>query len=174
MATVSGGEKMERVLRDLEAKLGRARAVRVGFLEDATYPDGSSVAQAAAINNYGAPGVGIPSRPFFTDMVAQKSPEWGKRFWRVLKAADYDTDAALNRMGEGIATQLRQAIVDTNDPPNSAVTNLLKQRFPMRDGMTFSDVQKARADVHAGITAAPGKPLVWTGVMLNSVGVEVE
>jgi hypothetical protein len=174
MATVSGGESLSAHMAAMREKIMNASEVRVGFLEGATYPDGTPVAEVAALQNFGAPAAGIPARAFFSQMVAEKSPEWGAKFAAVLKAADYDADKALALMGEGIAGQLRQAIVDMNSPANSAATNLLKQRFPNREGMTFGDVVQAFRDAAAGQAAPAGKPLVWTGHMLNSVDKEVE
>nr|DAL40973.1 MAG TPA_asm: virion morphogenesis protein [Caudoviricetes sp.] len=107
-------------------------------------------------------------------MVARQSPNWGDRFADVLVATDYDAETALGLMGDGIAGQLRESIIETDSPANSPVTNLLKQRFPTRDGMEFSDVLQARADVAAGEAAPPGKPLSWSGHMLASVDREVK
>jgi hypothetical protein len=169
---LSGGEKLEAKLAELAQRVSRPFAVRVGFLEDATYPDGTPVAKVAAINNFGAPGAGVPARPFFTQMIAEKSPEWGKILAGLLVSSDYDPEKALGLMGLGIANQLRESIEAMDAPPNAQSTNLLKQRFPM-GGYGFDDVLQAFADVAAGMTAAPGKPLVWTGLMLNSVDFEV-
>lgn len=171
---MKGGERLEQALRQIRDKVRKGAEVRVGFLENATYPDGTKVATVAALNNFGAPAAGIPARPFFSQMIAKQSPSWGDKFATVLTAVDYDADAALGLMGDGIAGQLRQAIIETDSPPNSPVTNLLKQRFPMGDGMEFDDVQQARADVAAGVTAPAGKPLSWSGNMLASVDREVK
>lgn len=173
MAAVTGGDKLADALKKVRDRIRSGAEVRVGFLEGATYPDGTSVATVAAINNFGAPGAGVPARPFFSEMIARNSPEWGDRFADVLTGVDYDAEAALGLMGDGIAGQLRQAIVETDSPPNSPVTNLLKQRFPTGAGMEFSDVLQARADVAAGVSAPAGKPLSWSGHMLNSVDREV-
>ncbi len=172
MVEVSGGTKLAGVLRHI-ADQGQFTEVNVGFLDGATYPDGTPVAQVAAWNNFGAPGVGIPARPFFTQMVQENDPQWGEAFAGALKMADGDPDRALELMGVKIAGQLRDAIEQINAPTNSPVTDLLKQRFP-KGGQTFSDVQQARADVAGGETAPAGKPLVWTGQMLNSVNFEVK
>ena len=172
MATVSGGDKISQVLGALGDRLGKATEVRVGFLEGATYPDGTPVAMVATLNNYGAPDAGIPARPFFSNMVADSSPGWSDQFAAVLEASDNDTSKALALMGEGMAGQLREAIVDGAGPANSPVTDLLKQRFPM-GGQTFGDVMQARHDVAAGESAPAGKVLVWTGHMLSSVDKEV-
>lgn len=170
MATVEGGHKLDAVLRDLGRRHGQKTEARAGFLESATYRDGTPVAMVAALNNYGAPEAGIPARPFFSDMIRAKSPDWSDQFAEIVKACDGDTDKALAIMGEGIAGQLREAIEAFNSVPNSPVTNLLKQRFPTGEGVTFADVQQARRDVAAGATAPAGKPLVWSGHLSNSVG----
>lgn len=174
MGALKGGDKLEARLAQIARKLGTGGKVRVGFLEGARYPDGTPVATIAAIQNFGAPAKGIPPRPFFSNMIADKSGDWGDSLAAILKSNGGDVKAALELMGMGMAGQLRQAIVDTQAPPNSPVTNLLKQRFPKRDGMTFADVQQARADVAEGATAPAGKPLVWSGDMLNAIDHEVE
>lgn len=147
MATVIGGDLLEQALKKIGDRIGRAREVRVGFLEGSTEPDGSSTAEVAALNNFGAPAAGIPPRPFFSNMIAEKSPEWGDKFAKLLELSDYDTNRALRRMGDGIANQLRQAIVSMKEPPNAPSTIARKG---------FDD------------------PLVDTGNMLNSVDREVE
>lgn len=171
MATVSGGAALNKKLKEF-AKNFSGNQVRVGFLENATEANGMSVPTVAAINNFGAPGAGIPARPFFSDMIRDKSPGWAEKGRRLLRHTNYDGDAALALLGEGIAGQLRQSIVDTVSPPNAPVTNVLKDRFPT-GVYEFSDVQQARADVKAGVTAPAGKVLVWSGIMLGSVDSEV-
>jgi hypothetical protein len=172
MATVSGGAAADKYLADLARKLGKGKTLKVGFLAGATYPDGTPVAMVAAIDNFGAPSKGIPPRPFFTNMVRDESPEWGPALGTLITQNDGDTDKALDTLGLGIVGQLQQAIVDMNEPANSPVTNLLKQRFPT-GGQTFADVLQARRDVAAGAEAPAGKPLVWSGHMLNSAAHEV-
>lgn len=169
---LSGGEKLERRLEAIAAKIARPFTLRVGFLEGATYPDGTPVATIAALQNFGSPGGKIPARPFFTKMIEEKSGNWGEALANRLVALDWDLDKALEQMGNGIAGQLRTAIVEMNEPANSPVTALLKSRFP--DGVyEASDVWEAYADVAAGESAPGSKPLVWSGNMLNSVDYEV-
>lgn len=144
---VSTGPGMEEALQRIADQLGTASKVRVGFLENATYPDGTQVAMVAAIQDFGAPAVGIPPRPFFRNMVAEKSPEWPDAISGLLKAHNFDSRVVLTLMGEAIAGQLRQSIVDTNDPPLAATTISRKGH---------------------------SKPLVDTGQMLQSVDYEVE
>lgn len=176
MTTISllGGEALTRKLEEIARRVARPATLRVGFLEGATYPDGTSVAMVAAINNFGAPAKGIPARPFFTNMIKECSPKWGEQLANLLELNDWDVNKSLSMMGEGIAGQLRESITNLQEPPNSPVTNLLKQRFP-QGGQSFDDVLQAWADVADGQTDAPaGKPLVWSGQMLNSIDYEIE
>lgn len=117
MAKIKGGDKLEKVLAQIAAKLSGGERLKVGFLEGATYPDGTPVGMIAAIQDYGAPRAGIPSRPFFRNMIAAKSEEWPAIMTELLKANDYNVKITLTLMGEGIAGQLQQSILDTNTPP---------------------------------------------------------
>ena len=147
MASISGGVKLEAKLEKIARRLKRGAVVKVGFLEEATYPDGTSVAMVAAIQDFGAPSVGIPPRPFFRNMVAAKKDEWPAALEKLLEANDYDAERALALMGEGIAGQLRQSIIDTNEPP-------LKDATIARKGFD--------------------KPLIDTTNLINSIDYEVE
>jgi hypothetical protein len=53
MGAFSGGAVLEAKLREIAEKVGKANTVNVGFLEGATYPDGTPVALIAATNEYG-------------------------------------------------------------------------------------------------------------------------
>lgn len=174
MATIElrGGDRLLKKLAEIGRKLGTTKSVRAGFLAGATYPDGTPVATVAALNNFGAPGAGIPPRPFMTNMIRRKSPEWGAIFLRILKQSGDDVDKALAKMGLLIESQIADSIVETSEPPNAMATNLLKSRFPTGE-YEFSDVLQAWQDVAKGISAPAGKPLVWSGHMLQSIGSEV-
>lgn len=179
MAYVSGGDRMGAALDAIAKKLKNASKVEVGFHADATYPDGTSVAMVAAIQNFGAPSVGIPPRPFFSNVVKAGRKTWGPKLAKVLKAADYDADIALGRMGARIQGEIQKSITDMNDPPLSPVTLLLRERFGNHpEEIRGRDVAKAREDISSGavpeVTPTQSKPLVWTGVMQNAVDYKVE
>lgn len=145
MATIRGGKQLERTLASTVAKLTTAGAVRVGFLEGATYPTterGSSalrkfrkgakspgaalsVATVAFWNNFGTSRA--PARPFFTEMIAENSPRWGSDLAKVLVAAGYDSRLALGRMGVVINDQLVKKIVDW--PADNAPRTVLIKGF---------------------------------------------
>lgn len=146
MATVRGGERIRARLREIARNLDQPSKLRVGFLENATYPNGTLVGMIAAIQDFGAPRVNIPPRPFFRNMIADKKDEWPVAIAGLLKSSDYDVKYALEQTGQAISGQLRQSIVDTNTPP-------LKPQTIARKGFD--------------------KPLVDTGHMLNSIDYEI-
>jgi hypothetical protein len=149
MATIeiSGGSEMERKLKEMMDKLGDGTLLRVGFLENATYPDGEYVATIAAANEFGNPGNNQPPRPFFRNMIAANSPAWPLEVGKVIKAVDFDGGKALQLMGERIKDQLQGSIRELVEPPLSPYT-----------------IKKKGFD----------KPLIDTGHMLNSVDYDVK
>lgn len=54
MVTVTGGGALEKVLGKIAENVAKSSGVSVGFLADATYPDGTSVAMIAAVQEFGA------------------------------------------------------------------------------------------------------------------------
>lgn len=148
MVKLSGGDKLAAKLAELAQNAKNDATVRVGFLEGSRYPDGTSVALVAAINEFGHTRVHPtqPPRPFMRRMIQAKSPEWPKAIGDLLVANNYDAEATLDLTGTAIAGQLRQSIIDFTDPPLSPLT-VMKKGFD--------------------------KPLIDSGVMLRSVSHEV-
>lgn len=68
------------------------------------------VAQVAWWMNFG--NARVPPRPFFTNMIAAGSPQWGKQLAAYLKASNYNTHKAFTLMGTGMKDALVKAIVD--------------------------------------------------------------
>lgn len=147
MASFSGGAALEAKLADIAEQLGDGATIRVGFLEGATYPDGTSVPLVAVANEFGDPGMNRPARPFFRRMIAAKSPEWGCDLSKVAIASGYDARAFLPLMGERIKDQLQESIREFYDPP-------LAQSTIDRKGFE--------------------KPLIDSGHMLSSVDYDVK
>lgn len=175
---MSVAQHVNEVLTDIAKRMGGGR-VQVGFLEGKTYPDGTPVAAVAFWDEFGHGGnFPAPPRPYFRVMISKESPGWPAKMAALAKLFDFDGTKVLKAMGEDIAGSLRQSIVDTNDPPLSATTLILRKRFWTNPGdITASDVidaQKAAANGEAGASGTQAKPLVWTGTLLDSVGYEVK
>lgn len=146
MASVSGGDRLAQRLKEIAVRLGTNPEVKVGFLEGSTYPDGTSLPMVAAINEFGAPSRGQPPRPFIRNMIAAHRREWPKAAADLLATNDFDARKTLQLVGEGIKAQMQQSITDLLDPPLAPAT-----------------VRRKGFD----------KPLINTGHMRNSIGVEV-
>jgi hypothetical protein len=175
---MSVAQHVNKVLTDIATRMGGGK-VQVGFLEGATYPDGTPVAAVAFWDEFGHGGnFPSPPRPYFRVMIAKNSPKWPEKMAALAKVFNYDGAKVLQLMGEDIAGALKQSIIETNDPPLSATTLVLRARFWTNPGdITISDVldaQKAAAAGMAGASGTQAKPLVWSGHMLNSVGYEVK
>lgn len=159
MTAFTGGNALERRLREIAENLAGGQTVRVGFLENASYPDGTPVALVAAANEFGDPGRNRPPRPFFRSMIAEKSQMWPKELGTVLQSTGYDADRALGLMGERIKGQLQASIREFSDPGLAESTIAAKSR--------------GRVGEHqAGY--GPEKPLIETGHMLNSVDYDIQ
>jgi len=148
-----GGAKMAAKLRELGARLGPGGAIKVGFLEGATYPAtaddpdkaGLPVAQVAFWNEFGTSRA--PARPFFRNYISEHSDEWPAALGAALKLSNYDTKQAFAIVGTVIKDGIVKSIVDTNSPALSPVT-IARKGF--------------------------AKPLIDTGVMQRSVDFVVD
>lgn len=123
MAELSGGSALDNALRDLARKLTTGQLeLQVGFMSDATYPDGTPVAEIAAIQEFGAPAANIPPRPFFRNMIKEHEAEWGPTISKLLQRTNFDPRRTLSLLGEVIVGDLKQSITDTNAPPLAPAT----------------------------------------------------
>jgi hypothetical protein len=143
---LTGSDGVMKALEDIARKMGGG-AVNVGFMEGATYPDGTPVAGVAFWNEYGVPARGQPPRPFFRKMIAKESDTWPKKMAALAKAYDYDGAKVLAMMGEDIKAALQQSINEL-ESPKLADSTIERKGF--------------------------AKPLIEDSHMLNSVTYEVE
>lgn len=158
---VRGGDKFAAELQRMAGAVNSAQSVKVGFLSNSSYPDGTPVALIAAIQNWGAPSRGIPPRPFFSDMIRKHQAEWGPLTGALLKANNYDAGKTLDKLGEEVVGELRESITETNDPPLAEST--LRKRGV--GGMVYNPSDKRTFGA---------KPLIATGWMFNSADYAVK
>ena len=97
------------------------KQVKVGFIDGATYPDGTSVAQVATSNEYGDPADNRPPRPFFRNAIAEHQREWQES---IQKGASKGVlaDKLLNQIGRKITGDVVKSISTLLEPPLSAQT----------------------------------------------------
>jgi len=147
VATLKGTAALVQRLQDMVAGVNKDPVLKAGFLAGATYPDGTSVPEVAAANEFGVPSRNQPPRPFFRNTLAAHRNEWPEQMGKRLLSTKYSADQVMNQMGLLIQSQIRDSIQQLRDPPLSPRT-----------------------------IAAKGfaKPLIDTGHMLNSVDYEIE
>lgn len=123
----------------------RNRAQRRAFIgpRKQTLATPLPVATVAFWNNFGTSRA--PARPFFSNMIAEDSPTWGRKLAAAAKATNYDTKLTLGRMGEGIQGRLVKRIVEW--PADNAPLTVAIKGF--------------------------NKGLIDQGIMQNSTGYEV-
>lgn len=123
---------------------------KVGWLESASYADGTPVAYVATIHEFGAPSQGIPARPFMRPTVAEKGQSWVDLLGQGAKASmngGPTPEAVLEAVTLRAAGDVAKSIRAVSSPP-------LKPATVARKGFD--------------------KPLVDTGQMLQSVTGKVE
>lgn len=156
---VVGGKKLALALTAIEQKITNAGVLRMGFLENAKYPErtnarflkavGSkatpsvvpsiSIAQVAFWNEYGT--VRAPARPAFRTTISQKSKDWGHKLGLAIKATNYDGQKALALLGQDMRDDLENMIAQWSSPGNAALTIKIKGfDKPLVDG---GDMQRA-------------------------------
>lgn len=130
----------------------------MGFFEESKYPDGTSVAYVATIQEFGYPGGNIPARSFFRTTVENQKEYWGRQFAGAIVASlegKFDFSHALEQIGGESSADVAKAISMIQDPPLSSSTI------------------RARSSRSASGSAST-KPLVDTGLMIQSVTYKVE
>lgn len=149
-------------LRQAVAGLDGAQG-RVGWFPSAVYEGGQPVAGVAYVQEFGSPARGIPPRLGMRTTASERREEWKHTVEQISRAAAQGKVApgqvmeALTLAAEG---HMRETITKVTSPP-------LKQ--------ATIDARKRRlANGGAGAQASIGKPLVDTGILLNTLTSETE
>ena len=173
MAALKGGDKLAKRLAAMGKALNSAKKVQTGFPKGGTYPDGTSVPMVAAIQEFGAPKVGIPPRPFMRTTFAAENQKWAGNLAALITERGYDARSALTAVGEVMQADIKEGIASVSSPPLSPVTVMLRgmKSHDQSLEVTRKTVGEAAARVDAGLTnyGASDKPLHDSGFMIDSV-----
>lgn len=182
-----GGDKLQAYLDGILARVSSAQAVKVGFMEGATYPDGTSVPMVAAVQEFGG-SMQIPART--QDLNFKINANTGKsRFAKADKANFAQTVTIpahvvtvpprpfFRTMLEKDAPGWGAAVGKTLKASNfDAATTLGKMGELIKGELQESIRALTNPPLAASTVAAKGfsKPLIDTGHMLASVDFEVK
>ena len=123
------------------------KQLKVGFIDGATYPDGTPVAMVAATNEYGNPANNQPPRPFFRNAIANHETEWSEAIARGL-AKGFEVEQILSVVGERIAGDVVESIATLMDPPLSAATIASRKSKGNDSSKQLVDTKVMIRDVH--------------------------
>ena len=123
---------------------------QIGFPSGQHYPDGTNVAYVAAIQEFGAPAVNIPPRPFMQPTVKAQKDEWVKIIANKLpqvasgKMSAFDV---LDLVGIKASADIQTTISNIYSPPNSPATIERKgSAKPLIDtGLMYASVRNSVA-----------------------------
>lgn len=135
--------------------------LKVGWSENAKYPDGVRVAVIAAQNEFGNPALKIPPRPFMRPAEIANSTMWKTKMAQGIRQVFNKTKEVgqvFEAIGLLVAGNIKTAIKQVTAPALKTATVKARLRGK-KQGKSVS------------LTAA--KPLVDTGYMLNSLTSEV-
>lgn len=172
-----GTEKLQATLKDVSSK-----QIRVGFFPEATYPDGTSIAYVATIQEFGYPQGSIPARPFMRPTAEQKKAEWGRQIAGAIRGAiDGRVDLAqgFEALGSASAGDIGRTIARITSPPLSDITIELRRSRKAGNETTGRSVgEAAKATKSAfwsrGSNKGEAKPLVDSGLLIQAVTHVVE
>jgi hypothetical protein len=150
-------EALKQAVKTLDGSEGR-----VGWFSSAVYEGGQPVAGVAYVQEYGSTKRGIPPRPFMRSTVTEKQGEWAKTMGELTRAAangKIDPKNITELLAMSAGGHVRATITKLADPP-------LKQG-------TIDARKRRLANGGARAKASIAKPLVDTGIMLNTLSCEV-
>ena len=172
-------------LSKIEATLNRVNgfdkiSVQAGVPKGPTYPadrGGKSVAEVAAIQEFGAPAARIPPRPFIRPAFKNNKAEWKNSLSDgVVQVINGNTSAddVLSLAGEQAQLAIQTKILDCYEPPLSPVTVLLRAWRKNGVKITRQVVRQAALAIKMGsATGGDDKPLIDDGILLASISYAV-
>lgn len=139
-------DKVMEALDDIANSLSD-KQLKVGFIDGATYPDGTPVAMVAATNEYGNPANNQPPRSFFRNAISDHETEWSEDIARGI-GKGLELEHVLSVVGEKIAGDIVQSISTLMDPPLSAATIASRKSKGNESTKPLVDTKVMIRDVH--------------------------
>lgn len=131
---------------------------KVGWFPSAIYEGGAPVAGVAYVQEFGSPSRGIPPRLGMRNTATEKWQEWAKTAETISRAAAQGKIAP-GQVMEAVALAAEGAVRET----------ITKVTSPALKQATIDARKRRLANGGAGAQASIGKPLVDTGILLNTL-----
>lgn len=131
---------------------------QIGFPSGQHYPDGTNVAFVAAIQEFGAPAMKIPPRPFMRPTIKAKEDSWAntiqKKIPTVVKGQMTGFDV-LDLVGIQASADIQETISKVTTPPLSPITIARKgSAKPLIDtGLMMASVRNSVAPIGSDFTS---------------------
>lgn len=148
-------------LRQAVKGLGSAKG-EVGWFPSARYEGGQPVAGVAAVQEFGSAARGIPPRSFMRTTATEQSQDWARIAAPLARAAALGK-VAPSSMAEAVCLAAEGAVR----------AKITKIQEPALAPATVDARRRRLANGGKGARASIAKPLVDTGVLLNSLTSEV-
>jgi hypothetical protein len=161
MPTVTN--KNPQAFSQLEARLKELGKfeVKAGWFSSSVYGNGTPIAYVAAIQEYGYAAGGIPPRPFMRPTIARERNNWialMRSGAKAILAGNETVASVLDKIGGKAAGDVAKTIASITSPALKTATIAARAR--------------KRAD--RTVTASLSKPLVDSGIMVDSLTHVVE
>jgi hypothetical protein len=167
--------------RGFEVLLGKLKELngiesRVGWFPSARYEDGTPVALAASVNEFGHGP--IPPRPFFRPTIAAEQQAWAGYAAQGAKAvlnSKLTGFQVMDGLGERAQEDVKETINQITSPPLSPITLELRAMKHMDPNLrvTASVVGQVAAKVRQPgyklASGTPDKPLIDSKLLINSL-----
>ena len=131
---------------------------KVGWFPSAVYEGGAPVAGVAYVQEFGSPSRGIPPRLGMRNTAAEKRQDWAKTAETISRAAAQGKIAP-GKVMEAVAMAAEGAVRET----------ITKVTSPALKQATIDARKRRLANGGKGAQASIGKPLVDTGILLNTL-----
>lgn len=154
--------KIARALSD-KAKLFDGAVAKVGIPAGKNYPDGTSIAYVAAIQEFGCPEKNIPPRSFLRSTRTKKSAEWARELAAGAQSVaqrQIGLTEMLDTVGHVAAMDVVQTFAERIPPPLKPATVEARIRRAKKANRRFGS---------KGVPITISQPLVDTGALIAHV-----
>ena len=147
---------------------------RVGWFENAKYPDGTPVAAAAAVQEFGWAARGIPPRLGLRQLAQERQADWAET---AMQAADIclrtgrPAVSIFEIVAQDMAGDVKKRISEVTSPPlaQSTIDARLARMERVSKGAAKRALKRAAKQQEKGEPVTLNKPLVDTRIMFNTV-----